>query len=228
MLKPPFESLMGESDGPSSHRPKPGRVVTFIALPLAGLLWFGMVSFLSSYRTAGELLNGIEAIAAILCGFALWLMLAGMLALTAADGRFTRWTDLAAPAVFGLSLLGAYRALLLSDNDGHWWLALVAVLPLLVALHAWQPHLWILAAMVLLCVPTVVLTPTDKVPKSERGERIAGAVQARAARDRAEYKASPQQVEAFSRFGPDSRMDAYLPYYFWGDLAGRARGAFAR
>jgi len=50
----------------------------------------------------------------------------------------------------------------------------------------------------------LILTPTDKVPKSERGERIASAVRARAARDRADYKASPQQIDAFSKLGPDS------------------------
>ena len=111
MLKPSLESFMSERDGrPSNHRVKPGRVVAFIALPLAGLLWFGMASFLSNYRTAGELLNGLEAIAATLCGLVLWLMLAGMLALTAADGRFTRWTGLAAPVVFGLSVFGVPRA----------------------------------------------------------------------------------------------------------------------
>jgi hypothetical protein len=228
MLKPSLETLMSERDGGSSRRVRPGRVVSFIALPLAGLLWFGMLSLWSSSRTAGEFLNGIQAIAAIFCGFVLWLILAGMLALTAADGRFTRWTGLAAPAVFGLSLIGAYRAVQLSDHDGHWWLALAAVPPLLVALYAFRPHLWIAAAMALLFVPTMVLTPTDAVSKSERGERIASAVQSRAARDRAGYKATPQQIEAFSRLGPNSRMGDYLPYYYWATLqVGRAR-AFAR
>jgi hypothetical protein len=220
MLKPSLETLMSEG-GRSGGEVKPARISTTMGWVI-GLAWLGMVSFYLISLGAG-ILTRLWQIPSALCAVALWLILGVMLLDMAFDRGFALWTRLAAPAVLGLSLLGAYRAMELSDNDGHWWMALVAVLPFLAALYVFRRHLWIAAAMALLCVPPMVLTPTDKVSKSERGERIAGAVRVRATRDRAEYKASPQQIEAFSRFGPDSRMDAYLPYYFWGDLAGRAR-----
>ena len=160
MFKPPLESLMSEEGGHSSGDVRPGgRIPTAIGW-LIGFAWFGMVSLYLNSLGAG-IFDGLWQIASILCGFALWLILGVMLLVIALDRGFTLGTRLAALAVLGLSLLGTYRAIELSAHDGRWWLALGAVLPLLAALYVFRPHLWIAAAMALLCVPMTVLTPSD-------------------------------------------------------------------
>jgi hypothetical protein len=218
MLKPSLETLMSEGRR-SAGEVRPARISTTLGWVI-GFAWLGMVSFYLSSLGAG-ILTRLWQIPSALCAVALWIILGVMLLDIAFDRGFALWTRLAAPAVLGLSLLGAYRAMELSDHDGHWWMALVAVLPFLAALYVFRRHLWIAAAMALLCVPMVLLTPSDATSKSDRNDRIASAVQGRAIGDRA--KPNPRQIEAFSKLGPGSSMTSYLAYYRYADLRDRAR-----
>jgi hypothetical protein len=139
---------------------KPPPAASFVLLTLVGLFWLGMMSYATSFRTAGEFISGIQAIVAVLCAFALWLTLGGLLILTAVSRRFTLWTGLAAPVVFVLSALGANHAAGLDDYHVSCALSVVAVLPLLVALYAFRPSLLLAAAIVLISVPLMVQKST--------------------------------------------------------------------
>jgi hypothetical protein len=208
-------SERGHSGGEVRPGGPPGSLAWVI-----GFAWLGMVSLYLNSLGAG-IFDGLWKIGAVLFGLALWVILCALLLVIAFDRSFALWSRLGAAAVFGLSLLGAYRAMELSDRDGNWWLALVAVLPLLAALYAFRPRLWIAAAMALLCAPMTVLTPSDATSKGDRNDRIAGAVQGRAIGERA--KPNPREIEAFSKLGPGSGMTIYLHYYRYADLRDQAR-----
>src|SRR5579871_3430018 len=215
MLNSPSRSLMSEG-AHSGGEAGPGRTALGWVI---GAAWLGMISLYLASRGAG-IFAGLWLIPCALCGVALWLILGVMLLAIALDRGFALWMRLAAPAVLGLSLLGSYRAMELSDRDGRWWLAMMAVLPLLTILHLFRPRPWVVVTMALLCAPMTVLTPSDATSKVDRNERVAAAVQGRAIGDRA--KPNPRQIETFEKLGPQSSMTSYLSYYRYADLKDRA------
>jgi len=177
-----------------------------VLLTLAGLFWAGMMGSLSDYPNTDAAGRGLALAFAALFGIALWLMLSGLLIWAALRGTLGGWARLWAVLLLVLSAIAASSAADLYGLRVAWALAVLALLPLLVALYAFWPRLP-LAGLV------VVLSAAPLAASTMGLGRPSPQDLARQEQQRVDDEAARRKLAAdFAKLGPDSSLADYLPF----------------
>jgi hypothetical protein len=196
-------------------------VGAIILLSLAGLLWVAMMGSFSGYPDTDAAGRGLALGVGTLFGAALWLVLAALLIRAAVVGALTIWTGIGAVVCLIVSAIGASSVVDLYVLRLSWALAVLALLPLLVAAYALWPRLPLAGVIVVLSALPLVATAM-KVGQPTPQDL------ARQEKQFQENEAARRKLAAdFAKLGPDSSLGDYLPFVS-GDYSFAAREAMRK
>jgi hypothetical protein len=194
-------------------RPSIGAIVLLL---LAAVFWAGMMGSLSDYPNTDAAGRGMALAFAALFGIALWLSLAGLLIWAAARGTLKGWATLGAVLLVVLSAIAASSAADLYGLRVEWALAVLALLPLLVALYAFWPRLPVAGLVVVLSAAPLAASTMGLGRPSPQD-------QVRQEQQRLDDEAARRKLAAdFAKLGPDSSLADYLSFVS-GDYSLEAR-----
>ena len=223
--------------------PRRATIGMFVLFALACLLYLGMFALLSNSSGGEPATRGLGTAFATMFGFALWIVLAILLALGAAGGAMPKWSAVAAAILLPLSGIAAFVAANGSGNQPGWMIlapllipppiALYAIWARLPALHrAMPPATTSVAAWGLVLLLTIVpLTraAVNSLPDAERDAKIAGEYKAfQDKMEREQREANEREQAKFAVLNPDSPLRGYVEYLAPGDSRFREAVAGAR
>jgi hypothetical protein len=144
-------------------------------------------------------------------GAVLWLLLVVMTVIGFRRGTRPRWVKVAAVGLLPLSAVAAATAAGLYMDRHDWALAVVAALPLLLAVMALWPGAGPSMASLILVLSAVPLvwSGRDAQPDPVRAAALKADLGEKA---KAERSASEREAAAFSTLGPDAKLVDLLPF----------------